>query len=182
MAIILFLQWGINVCVLIVWTIILILDVISTFRSMNPLTVVRCELHVLHIVLGNAGSITGCAHMHGLLKISKPETVSQKSKHTLRACRCFIDTSMASAHLSSNPWSPPRRSFTKSTRLAETTVKNFPHSLLVPKPKRGFHEQSFFLRSARLWNSVPSACFPPDYNLDVFKSNINKFLMNRPLK
>ena len=42
----------------------------------------------------------------------------------------------------------------RNTRLAETTINNFPHSLSVPKPKRRFHEQSFYLRTAHLWNTL----------------------------
>ena len=35
---------------------------------------------------------------------------------------------------------------------------------------------SFFPRTARLWNSLPSNCFPSDYDLQSFKSNINQYL------
>ena len=55
---------------------------------------------------------------------------------------------------------PPRQTFKRNTRLAKNTINNFLHSLSLPKPKHRFHEQSFFLRTAHLWNSLPSACFP----------------------
>ena len=33
--------------------------------------------------------------------------------------------------------------------------------------------RSFTSRTAPLWNSLPGACFPPSYNLDCFKRNVN---------
>ena len=36
---------------------------------------------------------------------------------------------------------------------------------------------SFFPRTARLWNSLPIECFPLIYDLNGFKSRINKHLL-----
>ena len=36
---------------------------------------------------------------------------------------------------------------------------------------------SFFPRTARLWNSLPIECFPLAYNLNGFKSRINRHLL-----
>ena len=36
---------------------------------------------------------------------------------------------------------------------------------------------SFFPRTARLWNSLPIKCFPLTYDLSGFKSRINKHLL-----
>ena len=36
---------------------------------------------------------------------------------------------------------------------------------------------SFFLRTARLWNSLPIECFPLSYDLSGFKSRINRHLL-----
>ena len=36
---------------------------------------------------------------------------------------------------------------------------------------------SFFLRTARLWNSLPRECFPLTSNPNVFKSRINRHLL-----
>ena len=40
-----------------------------------------------------------------------------------------------------------------------------------------FLESSFFTCTARLWNSVPIECFPLTYDLNVFKSRINRHLL-----
>ena len=36
---------------------------------------------------------------------------------------------------------------------------------------------SFFLRTTRLWNSLPVECFPLTYDLGDFKSRINRYLL-----
>ena len=36
---------------------------------------------------------------------------------------------------------------------------------------------SFFPRTARLWNSLPMECFPLTYDLSGFKSRINRYLL-----
>ena len=36
---------------------------------------------------------------------------------------------------------------------------------------------SFFARTARLWNSLPIECFPLTYDLSGFKSRINRYLL-----
>ena len=65
-------------------------------------------------------------------------------------------------------WLPVR-----STRFSK---KSHPFSVVVPRFKHNFYANSFFPRTAKLWNSLPADCFPPSYNLGVFKSNVNKFL------
>ena len=37
---------------------------------------------------------------------------------------------------------------------------------------------SFFTPRARLWNSLPTECFPLSYNLHDFKSRINRHLLS----
>ena len=36
---------------------------------------------------------------------------------------------------------------------------------------------SFFPRTARLWNSLPIECFPLTYDLSGFKSRVNRYLL-----
>ena len=38
-------------------------------------------------------------------------------------------------------------------------------------------KSSFFPRTTRLWNSLPIECFPLTYNLNGFKSSINRDLL-----
>ena len=68
---------------------------------------------------------------------------------------------------------PDTHIFTHETRLATSTHSNHLH---ITNPRRDFHRNTFIPRSARLWNSLPSHCFPNTYNLQSFKSNVNKHL------
>ena len=68
---------------------------------------------------------------------------------------------------------PPLKKFGRRTWLV-----NISHQYLldIPKVKSKFHSQSFFPRTAVIWNSLPKSCFPDIYNLRLFKSKVNKFL------
>ena len=37
-----------------------------------------------------------------------------------------------------------------------------------------YRENSFFARTARLWNDIPAEVFPVGYDIDKFKSNVYK--------
>ena len=72
---------------------------------------------------------------------------------------------------------PPPKVFGKDTRLAMHTRQNHPHTLEVPDSmKKCFHANSFFPRTVKLWNSLPSDCFPLSYNIDKFKKKVNQHL------
>ena len=60
-----------------------------------------------------------------------------------------------------------------STRNAGSS---HPYCLSVPHSRIAHHKKSFFPRTARLWNSLPSSVFPVDYDLLQFKANVNSFL------
>ena len=47
-------------------------------------------------------------------------------------------------------------------------------SVTIPRCYKDVYVNSFFPRTARLWNSVPIECFPLTYDLSVFKSRINR--------
>ena len=51
-----------------------------------------------------------------------------------------------------------------------------PFSLSIPRSRTSHHQKSFFPRSVRLWNSLPSSVFPNDYHLAQFKRNVNQYL------
>ena len=74
---------------------------------------------------------------------------------------------------------PPLQTFRVRTRLAAFTQSNHPYTLRSPLIRNQFHENSFFPRTTRLWNSLPAHCFPDGYNLTSFKSNVNKHLSNQ---
>ena len=69
---------------------------------------------------------------------------------------------------------PPVRDFPIRTRFAKSSEAH-PHFLKIATPRCKFHSDSFFPRTAAMWNSLPPECFPPEYNLDLFKSRVNKF-------
>ena len=50
-------------------------------------------------------------------------------------------------------------------------------SVTIPGCYKDVYVNSFFPRTARLWNSLPIECFPLTYNLNGFKSRINRHLL-----
>ena len=50
-------------------------------------------------------------------------------------------------------------------------------SVTVPRHYKNTDVNSFFPRTARLWNSLPLECFPLTYDLGGFKSRINRHLL-----
>ena len=62
----------------------------------------------------------------------------------------------------------------RSTRYSDR-LHNF--SVTIPRCYKDVYVNSFFLHIARLWNSLPIECFPLTYNLDGFKSRINRHLL-----
>ena len=58
-------------------------------------------------------------------------------------------------------------------------------SVAIPRCYKDVYINSFFLRTARLWNSLPIECFPLTFDLSDFKSRINRdvltvgFFLNR---
>jgi hypothetical protein len=68
---------------------------------------------------------------------------------------------------------PPIRAFRRETRFSSLS---HPYTVIVPKCRTECYAKSFFPRVALLWNSLARSCFPPMYDLDSFKRNINSFL------
>ena len=52
-----------------------------------------------------------------------------------------------------------------------------PYFLDVKSSHQNFHMQSFFPRTATLWNSLPAHCFRERYNLISFKKRVNRVLL-----
>ena len=50
-------------------------------------------------------------------------------------------------------------------------------SVSIPRCYKDVYVNSFFPRTARLWNSLPMECFPLTYGLSSFKSRINRHLL-----
>ena len=62
----------------------------------------------------------------------------------------------------------------RSTRYSDR-LRDF--SVTIPRCYKDFYVNSFFPRTARLWNSLPIECFPLSYDLSGFKSRINRYLL-----
>ena len=50
-------------------------------------------------------------------------------------------------------------------------------SVTIPRCYKDVYVNSFFPQTARLWNSLPIKCFLLTYNLNGFKSRINRHLL-----
>ena len=50
-------------------------------------------------------------------------------------------------------------------------------SVTIPRCYKNVYVNSFFPHTARLWNSLPTECFPLTYDLNRFKSRINRHLL-----
>ena len=50
-------------------------------------------------------------------------------------------------------------------------------SVTIPRCYKDAYVNSFFPRTAKLWNSLPIECFPLTYDLSGFKSRINRHLL-----
>ena len=64
----------------------------------------------------------------------------------------------------------------KSTRYSDRLHDFF---VTIPRCYKDAYVSSFLPRTARLWNSLPIECFPFTYDLNDFKSRINRYLLNR---
>ena len=68
---------------------------------------------------------------------------------------------------------PPVRQFQRVTRLSSNS---HPFTVCVPVCK-SFYNNSFFPRTSVLWNSLPPACFPSEYNLQSFKTSVHRHFL-----
>ena len=81
----------------------------------------------------------------------------------------FGRSSSELAHLVPLPYSRGR-----STRYSDR-LHDFP--VTIPRCYKDVYVNSFFPRTARLWNSLPIECFPLTYDLSGFKCRINRCLL-----
>ena len=63
----------------------------------------------------------------------------------------------------------------RSTRYSDR-LHDF--SVTIPKCYKDVYVNSFFPRTARLWNFLPIECFPLSYDLNSFKSRINRHILS----
>ena len=62
----------------------------------------------------------------------------------------------------------------RSTRYSDR-LHDF--SVTIPRCYKDVYVNSFFPHTARLWNSLPIECFPFTYDLNSFKSRINRHVL-----
>ena len=62
----------------------------------------------------------------------------------------------------------------RSTRYSD---RRHDFSVTIPRCYKDVYVNSFFPRTAKLWNSLPIECFPLTYDLSGFKSRINRHLL-----
>ena len=62
----------------------------------------------------------------------------------------------------------------KSTRYSKR-LQDF--SVTIPRCYEGVYVSSIFSRTARLWNFLPAECFLLTYDLNGFKSGVNRHLL-----
>ena len=62
----------------------------------------------------------------------------------------------------------------RSTRYSDR-LHDF--SVTIPRCYKDVYVNSFFPRTAKLWNSLPIECFPLTYDLSGFKFRINRHLL-----
>ena len=65
------------------------------------------------------------------------------------------------------------------SRRRSTCYSDRLHDFSVPIPRcyKIAYVNSFFPRTARPWNSLPIECFPLTYDLNGFKSRINRYIL-----
>ena len=68
---------------------------------------------------------------------------------------------------------PPIKEFHHITRYARTKNAH-PFFVDLPRTRTKFHANSFFPRTATMWNALPTHCFPSVCNVDIFKMQVNK--------
>ena len=62
----------------------------------------------------------------------------------------------------------------RSTRYSD---RLYDFSVTIPRCYKDVYVNSFFPHTGRLWNSLCIECFPLTYNLNGFKSRINRHLL-----
>ena len=62
-------------------------------------------------------------------------------------------------------------------RCTEYSERLYDFSVTIPRCYKDVYVYSFFLLTARLWNSLPIKCFPLTYDNSGFKSRINRHLL-----
>ena len=71
---------------------------------------------------------------------------------------------------------PKPKVFSRGTRRANPLTC---YHVTVERTRTKGRTGSFFVRTAQLWNQLPSSCFPDQYDLGSFKRRVNKILKSK---
>ena len=66
---------------------------------------------------------------------------------------------------------PPRAVHSRSTRRATAAHQ---YQVQLTTPRTSLFKDSYMWRTSSLWNGLPEAVFPREYNLQRFKTNVNR--------
>ena len=97
------------------------------------------------------------------------ERFEAKSNPPLCGLFAFVNKSVVNKSFVSLPYSRGR-----SIRYADR-VHDF--SVTIPRFYKDVCVNSFFPHKAKFWNSLPIECFPLTYDLNGFKSRVNRHLL-----
>ncbi|CAH2269174.1 jg1706 [Pararge aegeria aegeria] len=64
-------------------------------------------------------------------------------------------------------------------RTARHRAGFHPYVVNIPKTRTKRFASSFLIRMAGVWNALPSSVFPNSYNLGIFKTRVNRHILDK---
>ena len=101
-----------------------------------------------------------------------PEPLTHRQNRTSLSLFWWYDFGRCSSELAELVPLPYTRG--RSTRYSDILLD---FSVTIHRCYKDVYVNSFFICTARLWNSLPMECFPLTYVLSGFKSRINRHLL-----
>ena len=111
------------------------------------------------------------------LFLEVPLYLYKSTKHPCMEYCCHVWTVGPSLGASLEPLAHHRNVSSLSLFFLGITLLNWFHFRFLEGGLLVIFVNTFFPRTARLWNSLPIECFPLSYNLNGFKSRINRRLL-----
>ena len=108
------------------------------------------------------------------------ELLDKLQKRICRTVGCLLATSLQPLALAQNMFFRTDSTSSTSFLLREVHLLFWwivDFSLTIPKCYKDVYLNSFFSCTARLWDSWPIECFPLTYDLNGFKSRVNRHLL-----
>ena len=111
------------------------------------------------------------------LSLEVPLYLYKSTKHPCMEYCCHVWTVGPSLGAFLEPLAHHRNVSSLSLFFLGITLLNWFHFRFLEGGLLVIFVNTFFPRTARLWNSLPIECFPLSYNLNGFKSRINRHLL-----